>query len=331
MSTPSTSQQSAGCRASDRSAHWQEQACKTITNGHTGPSLLSLCIPTWNDDAHALLTTLSCLDGARQCALIVYDDGTAEAELTQRLTRLINAYPGPARLISADKNHGRSWARNQLMNAAGTDWLLFIDADMQPDEDTYLRTYLAAISQQESPGLIVGGISLKQVRQSAETRLHAEQSRLSECIPAERRRRAPGRYVFSSNLVVHRDILETIPFDTSFRGWGWEDVDWGLRIESEYPVIHIDNTATHLGLDSDTVLLEKYSQSGPNFARTLNKSPDGLRTSTLYRMARLMRYVPVRKKLGLIWKSVASARFLPIRLRVLGLKLYRASIYAAYV
>lgn len=304
---------------------------KKRNNGRSSRVKLTICIPTWHDDPSALLRSLAQLSGAKRCRVLVYDDGSDSDTLTNHIIELIKTYPGPAMLITANQNRGRSWARNRLRELANTDWLVFLDADMRPDSPTYLTKYLDAIANLRQPSLFVGGYSVKHVRPSAKTRLHAAHAAKSDCVPAVVRKRQPGRYVFSSNILVHRDILTEIQFDPEFKGWGWEDVDWGLRISQLYPVQHMDNTATHLGLETDEALIRKYRRSGRNFARMLVRNKGAMRNTPLFRMASFLSPIPGKSLLKGISHLLAKTRFLPIPLRVFGLKLFRATIYSEYV
>lgn len=300
-----------------------------FSNAKSGEARITICVPTWKDSADALLCSLARLPGAERCTLLVFDDGSLDADLTSQLARHAMRFPGPARLISAPKNVGRSHARNRLKDLAESDWVLFLDADMQPDDDAFLSNYLTAIDTQAEPSLIAGGFSLKNVRPTDETRLHAAQSSTSECVSAEVRRQSPGRYVFTSNILVHRQILDAVRFDPGFVGWGWEDVDWGLRVASDYPVIHIDNTATHLGLDPDPKLIEKYAGSADNFARLVERHPETMSATPLYKMARTLRPLPGRTIIESSALKLAKMRGAPLKARLFGLKLYRASVYGA--
>lgn len=302
-----------------------------LSNGVDGQALISICVPTYMDSADALLASLVRLDGAAQCTLLVFDDGSGQPELTRLLAKQILRYPGPARLITAPENRGRAQARNRLTALAETDWTLFLDADMRPDYDNFLKRYLNAAEACDEPALIAGGFSLTHAVPTAETRLHAAQSAASECLPAGLRAKAPGRYVFTSNILVHSDILEAVRFDDAFSGWGWEDVDWGLRVAAEHPVHHIDNPATHLGLDSDETLMAKYGSSGENFARALDKHPEALKATPLYRAARSVSSLPGRGGVKALASRLARTRALPLKLRLFGLKLYRAAVYAEYL
>jgi len=302
-----------------------------LSNGVHGEAIISICIPAYQDSADALLASLVRMDGAAQCTLLIFDDGSGDDDLTRRLAQQILRYPGPARLITAAHNAGRAHARNRLTALAETRWTLFLDADMRPDDDDFLNRYLDAAAACDGPALIPGGFSLRHANPTAQTRLHAAQSLASECLNAQARAAEPGRYVFTSNLLVHRDILDAVQFDDGFSGWGWEDVDWGLRIAADYPVHHIDNPATHLGLDSDADLMRKYASSGPNFARAVERHPQVLKATALYKAARTLSRLPGKRLIGSLAKRLASSRYLPTKARLFGLKLYRAAVYAEHI
>jgi len=300
-----------------------------VTNGRRGDARMSICVPTWRDSADALLCHLTRMPGAEDCTLLVFDDGSQDPALTRQLTRQVMRFPGPARLISAPKNCGRSHARNRLFALAEANWILFLDADMQPDDDDFLNRYLDAIDAQIDPALVAGGFSLRHAHATRETRLHAAHSQLSECVPASRRTKAPGRYVFTSNILVHRDVLSTIAFDPGFQGWGWEDVDWGLRVADMFPILHIDNDATHLGLDADAALIEKYAGSVDNYLRLVDRHPDEMAQTPLYRAAKRLGQIPGVLTFARVFQALAKTQYLPMKLRLLSLKLFRASIYGA--
>ena len=148
-------------------------------------------------------------------------------------------------------------------------------------------------------------------------------------MPARRRPRAhAAKSVASSNLLVRRDVLEAEPFDDGFRGWGWEDVDWGARVAALHGVLHPDIPARHLGLDTPEALAAKYEQSPPNFARLLQRQPELVRSFPSYRMARALRGWPARGPLRRGLKALALARSAPLPMRVGAMKLYRAALYA---
>ncbi|MEO9969074.1 MAG: glycosyltransferase family 2 protein [Hyphomonadaceae bacterium] len=308
-----------------------EHGAETLTrNGVSHPAKLSICIPAWRDAATPLLTSLANLPDHQVCEILIYDDGSADPDMTAAITSSLSGLKGPATLITAHKNHGRSYARNRLMSHATSDWLLMLDADMLPDDSKFLTRYLDAMSKQSDPALIAGGFSLQHVKETKAQALHAAQSRRSECLSADERKTEPGRFVFTSNILAHRAVLDAVSFDDGYKGWGWEDVDWGLRVAQQFPVLHIDNTATHLGLDDTATLLRKYGTSGHNFSRLASQHPDAVRDMALYKVARRLRGIPGRPVIAGISKYLATDRFglTPMPLRLLALKLYRSAVYS---
>lgn len=289
---------------------------------------LSICIPAYRHDVSPLLAALADCENADLVELIIHDDGGGDHELLARLQNEAGRLRIAVRLIAADRNRGRSAARNAAIAHARADWVLLLDADMLPDEPTFLTRYLDAIEMSLGPSVVVGGYSLRLAPKHARCALHRWQAEASECITAARRQGAPGRHVFSSNVLVHRAVLEIIPFDEEFSGWGWEDTDWGIRAAKYYPVQHIDNTATHLGLDPDAALMSKYKSSGANFARLVQRHPDEARMMPLFRMARRARNLPLREAVRVAAEWTARTQFLPLALRGRALKAWRALVYA---
>ncbi len=289
---------------------------------------LSICVPAYRYDVSDLIAALAAYEDAGLAEIIVHDDGTGDHDMLARMQYEASRQRIAVRLVAADENRGRAAARNRAIAHARADWVLLLDADMLPDEADFLTRYLDAMDRAAAPAVIVGGYSLRHTSKHAGKALHRWQAEASECIPAERRQEAPGRYVFSSNVLAHRSILDMIPFDESFAGWGWEDTDWGIRAAKFFSVCHIDNTATHLGLDTDAVLMSKYARSGENFARLVKAHPEEARTMPLYRIAQRLRALPARGAARNLAGWAAQTRFLPLALRGRALKAWRALVYA---
>src|ERR1019366_405029 len=118
--------------------------------------------------------------------------------------------------------------------------LLFLDSDMLPDSPRFLKTYLDLISTETAP-VVCGGFSLDQTPRNFSHALHRRMSLQSDCAPAAVRNLAPEKHVFTSNLLVRRDVFKAEGFDESFSGWGWEDVEWAMRVSRKYPIAHVEN------------------------------------------------------------------------------------------
>ncbi len=292
---------------------------------------LSVLIPYHGDDPRPLLITLDALarSAAGAVELVVLDDGVPDADLAGEVRLLLRSLRTPARHIANPRNEGRSRGRNRLVAAARARHLLLLDSDMAPDAPDFLQRYLALAS--DDTALAFGGFTVASAPDAPATALHKGVQALGECLPAARRRLDPERYVFTSNLLVRRDVLLEEPFDEGFCGWGWEDVDWGLRAGARYSVLQIDNPATHLGLDAEGSLIRKYEESVGNFARLLSRHEGAVRRFPLHRWAVRLKAAPCLPLVRRILRATALRAGVPMALRVRALKAYRAALYAEVV
>ena len=292
---------------------------------------LSVLTPFFRDDPRPLIAALAAEAEARDGAveLVLLDDRGGDSALSAAVSETVAALPVPAALLTPERNEGRAKGRNRLSAAARARHLLFVDSDMLPDAPDFLRRWLAE-AEADAP-VAFGGFSLDQARPEPRHRLHHALQLGAECLPAADRARNPAKHVFTSNLLVRRDVLEAEPFDESFSGWGWEDVEWGARVAGRFGVRHIDNPASHLGLDTAAALAAKYEQSPANFARLLARHPEMVRGFPSYRAARMLRRLPARAPLRRGLKALVLAEAAPLRARTAAMRLYKAALYAEVV
>lgn len=293
---------------------------------------LSVLIPFFRDDPNGLLEALDAeargLKGAVE--VVVLDDGSGDEALADRTAATVTAMAAPARLIRLAANEGRSKGRNRLMTNGRAAHLLFLDSDMLPDGPAFLADYLALIAA-EDPAVAFGGFTLDRTPIDAARGLHRALSLRGDCRPAAVRALEPAKSLCTSNLLVRRAVFDLEAFDEGFSGWGWEDVEWASRVGKRWPVRHIDNPASHLGLDTDANLLRKYDQSPANFGRMAALHPEVVAAFPAYRVAKKLRALPLRDVWRPLLRQAALAPALPMSLRVAATKLYRAALYAEVV
>ncbi|HEX5377110.1 MAG TPA: glycosyltransferase [Phenylobacterium sp.] len=289
---------------------------------------LSILIPFKGDDPAPLLAALGRESGPAEIVLL--DDGTDDAALAARVADQIRALSLPARFVRLARNEGRAKGRNRLVGHARASSLLFLDSDMLPDSPDFLGTWLDLVERQDPP-VAFGGFSLDQVPPRADQALHRAMAGHADCLPAAERRLTPEKYLFTSNLLVRRDVFEAEAFDESFTGWGWEDVEWGMRVARRWPILHLDNPATHLGLDTAPVIAAKFEQSAANFARVVAAHLDVVRAYPSYRVARLLKRAPFRPLWRPLLKAYALIEGAPVKTRAFAMRLYRAALYAEAV
>jgi len=289
---------------------------------------LSILVPYYHDNPVPLVQALAreC-EGREDVEILVYDDGSNDPELNRLAIAEVKNCLAPVGLFIAEDNRGRSFARNKLTEFAKAKWVLFLDADMLPETETFVSDYLSLITGDVADA-IFGGFKVKSASEDPDRELHRALSEVSDCLTLEERQAAGPQFVCSSNLAVRKDVLASEPFDPEFSGWGWEDSEWAARVFKKFRLVHADNPAFHLGLETTDTLLKRFRTSGPNYKRFTGKHPDLAETLPLYRIVHKIRRVPGQKLSRPVLRQIVKLRFAPLRLRLLALKLWRASWYA---
>ena len=287
---------------------------------------LSVLIPYYRHDPAPLLEALL-QQASSDVEILLYDDGTGDAAVNAKLSAIAKTATTPVHLNFASVNKGRSAARNALFADAKSPWVLFLDADMLPSDERFIDRYLQAIAAGQAQ-IIFGGFQMAQTY-TKDTALHHAFSKTSDCLSAAQREVMGPKYVCSSNLAVRADVLTSQPFDTGFTGWGWEDSEWAARVATTYRLSHLENPAIHLGLEGTEVMLRRFADSAHNYDRFTARHPQLAKTLTLYKMMHRLKSLPGQALMRPILRGLVRANLAPMKLRLLGLKLWRASWYAS--
>ena len=300
---------------------------KSLKQNRSKPKL-SVLIPYFKDDPTALLHALLSQTAEQSgIEILIYDDGTGDADLNTKVCAAVKSAHSSVHLMIAHGNKGRSAARNALQENARADWVLFLDADMRPVSHRFLSNYVDLI-EAEMADVIFGGFTVAKKAQDPDQELHRALSEVSDCLSLIARQAAGPQFVASSNLAVRKAVLDAEGFDDGFSGWGWEDSEWAARVAKRFELIHADIPALHLGLESTETLLRRFKTSGHNYVRFTEKHPDIAKTLSLFKISQKLRKTPGQKLMRPFLKLAVKLQFMPIRLRLVALKLWRASHYA---
>jgi len=300
---------------------------KSVSFGRKKPAL-SVLVPYYHDDPSDLLSALlSQTDGLEAVECLFYDDGTNNAELNAKLCAAVKPAHTPVCLMIAAKNKGRSAARNALQKQARADWVLFLDADMRPAKMDFLQNYVTLIKE-DIADIIFGGFLVPKKAETPDRELHRALSEISDCLSLPARQERGAQFVASSNLCVRKTVLEAEEFDDGFVGWGWEDSEWAARASKSFSLLHAEIPALHLGLETTDTLLSRFASSGPNYVRFTQKHPELAATLDLFRISQKLKHIPGQKLMRPLLKLLVKLRLVPLRMRLLALKLWRASWYA---
>ncbi|NNE58542.1 MAG: glycosyltransferase family 2 protein [Hellea sp.] len=289
---------------------------------------LSILVPYYHDNPVPLIQAL-----AQECSertdveILIYDDGSGDPGLSCDVIAAVKNSAARVRLYIAEQNCGRSFARNQLFSRAKSDWVLFLDADMRPETDHFVTDYVDLIAR-DNADIIFGGFKVIAKSDDPDRELHRALSEVSDCLTLEQRRIAGPQYVCSSNLAVRKSVMIAEPFDPDFSGWGWEDSEWAARVSKKFCLLHADIPALHVGLETTETLLSRFQSSGPNYLLFTHKHPDLAQALPLYRIVQKLRKVPGQKFGRPLLRAIVKLRFAPVKIRLIALKLWRASWYA---
>ena len=253
---------------------------------------LSVLIPVYNWDVRELLQKIHrqavALEPECKIEIIVMDDGSEEQGINAAFSEKLPL----VRFLAFPLNRGRVVIRNLLLEEAKGEYVLFLDADMLPDSDSFLQHYVE--KAMAGCDIVCGGISYRQSsrHQNDDSSFYYYKSRKTEAVPVTLRNRQPWRYLFTSNIMLRRRISETIHFDPRFTGYGFEDIEWAIRLNMSYEIIHIENSCSHMGTMTKRQTYAKMSQSIENFALLLSLHPEITGQSSAAKATSLLKIFP---------------------------------------
>lgn len=219
--------------------------------------LLSLLIPTRNlapaalvAELHRQASTLTDTD----VEILVLDDASDDTQTVDALHRM--EAEGLCRVLWQTKNQGRARARNILYKESGGDILLFIDSDAEVTTTDFLARHFADAQQAD---VVCGGLTnpTPPAPKGCELRYKYEVAAERKGFRrAERRMEHPYERISTFNLLVHRRVMQAVPFDESLTEYGYEDVAFGLSLQQHgFRVLHTDNALLHTGINANPIFL----------------------------------------------------------------------------
>jgi len=163
--------------------------------------------------------------------VVVVDDGSDD-DTWPCLERAAREGPLAGRLIvRRQDNTGQGLARNHALQHATGELVLFLGDDVIPAEDL-VAVHVARHRAETSPCAVVGFSDWDRDHMRVtpfleRTITEGLQFGYGLMRPEED---LPYTCFYTSNLSLPREVLGEHPFDPSFRGYGWEDVELGWRL-----------------------------------------------------------------------------------------------------
>lgn len=255
------------------------------TNRYYTCIMLSILIPVYNYDLRPLVRDLLVEVPLLSVPveIILLDDGS-ELRFREKNRELLT-WNGVI-YEELPQNVGRARIRNLLAQKARYDYLLFMDADSRVVLPDYLRNYLQHL---EVNTVICGGRVYQEQPPADEIfHLHWKVGKNREESTAARRQQKPYLAFMTNNYLLPKSLQLSIPFEERLRQYGHEDtlLGWQLR-KAGIRMLHINNPLEHIGLEKDSIFLEKIKKSIQNLL-ILKKIHPGMQTRLL-QVARLAR------------------------------------------
>ncbi len=235
----------------------------------------SIIIPARNQKS-SLLMILACLKRQirrqRVFEIVVCDDGSTDGtgDAVKKLR-----YPIFLKYFRNDPPVGRSINRNLGYERSSGNNMIFIDGDMVPAEGfiqamlgdgntAFVKLGRARVPPDERP---------KRLERYLYSRGHYSSESKDKF--------SPGRFFTSNCFFISRDnFIKVGGFDPVFKGWGGEDIDFGLRLEAlNVPIKNVhDAVAYHYHKRTIKSLAGDYYDFGKNsFEYLIKKHPVFLR------------------------------------------------------
>jgi glycosyltransferase involved in cell wall biosynthesis len=227
---------------------------------HVEAPRLSVVVPTHQRAEEAARAARAWLSqrGAPQLEVVLVDDGSTEA--TRR--HLHAAVPDDPRVRLVLRPHaGRAAARNAGLALVRGATVLFADDDVLPDGADALARWCAHLGPRAPawvPRMSTTDAVVRTPLQSAWRERLERGGRRPNGAPL-----GPGGFWFAA-LLVDRAALHGQRFDEAFVGYGWEDMEFGLRLHRAGTIVRLaaDVRVWHEDPVRLPVLLSKYEAMG---------------------------------------------------------------------
>lgn len=227
--------------------------------------MLSILIPTYNFDCTHLAEELQrqITASGMVAEVIVMDDASPRQEL-RAANQSVNDLPN-CRLVQLENNVGIARIRNLLADEAQYDKLLFLDSDVYPVHDDFVKAYLDA---SENGDVVCGGLLFRDTPPSPDCTLRYKYGSRVESMTVEQRMKEPYGEFRTLSFLISREVFMKVRFNEAFTQYGHEDTFFGKEIgEKGYSILHIDNPIYHDVPDTNEDFLEKTRRSIENLKR----------------------------------------------------------------
>lgn len=221
---------------------------------------ISILIPVYNFDVGNLVRELEsqCKKaiGLDDFEILLFDDASPEKYQNANLASDKISFKN---LL---ENAGRSKIRNLLANAAQFDALLYLDCDSAIEKPDFINSY---VQHYQDDSVVYGGRTYSNQSPKDTTFFRWKYGVEREIISANTRIQNPYHSFMTNNFLISKKVYLDIQLDEELKGYGHEDTLFGIELKKKkIPIIHIENPAVHIGLETKEVFFEKTKEGIQN-------------------------------------------------------------------
>lgn len=216
--------------------------------------MLSILIPVYNYNISDLVKNIhqQAIEANIIFEIICFDDHSTKHVTANRACIELTKH---SKLISSAKNIGRTGARQRLSESASFPWLLFLDADVIPKSNRFIKNYMEAILSGHDA--YFGGFAYLKDIPEKQTTLRWKYGKKFEEVDAVIRNRKPYQIIISANFLIKKTVFNKIHTQITKKSYGLDNIFASLLKQNNVKVLHLNNQAYHLGLEKNEIFLKK--------------------------------------------------------------------------
>lgn len=263
---------------------------------------ISILIPVFNFDVSHLVEEL--FSQSQQAhnlgdfEILLFDDGSTQKYNNASLANEKITYK------EFKENQGRSRIRNLLAENAQFEALLFLDCDSRIDQLDFIKAY---VQNFQDGSVVYGGRTYDKQPPEDAYFLRWKYGIEREIISANIRIENPYKSFMTNNFLIDRKVFLNIQLDESLKGYGHEDTLLGIELKKAgIPIIHIDNPAVHIGLETEAEFLEKTKEGIRNLWYLKEEGKLSCKDVKLLKYQRIMSKFPLKNLFTAYYKRKAK-------------------------
>jgi glycosyltransferase involved in cell wall biosynthesis len=159
--------------------------------------------------------------------------------------------------IQLPNNVGRSKIRNLLASKANYEWLLFLDSDVMPESNFFIKSYIEEI-EKSNEIVFCGGVLYEESKPASDLSLRWIYGKRREVIDFRIRQKQSYNFFLGANFLIHSKVFESVTFNESIVKYGYEDNLFAKDLKlHNINLKQVKNRVYHLGLEKNEIFLNK--------------------------------------------------------------------------